>query len=425
MWTCSSSDGERLDRRGQGQEERRQPAQEARELAAVPASAGRGDAGRASRAGRRRPAAGATATSQGSNGQERRKASSVGFIAASLAHGWADRGRTGRRLARRAQADQELDQGGHLGRLHLLAVGRHVAAARRAVADLIDELVARQADADRRSGRDRDGRRCLPGRGSCGSSCSGARRPLAVATACSLAPGPPGSGRRSRPSSPATRARWRPRYVSTPSTVKITMTDSTATGRRLGARSPRLLTNGTSSRATIRIDREDQDDERLRRGRAERQQGEQPQERPVGPRIRARAASGRAGRSGPWGRATAASDHDDDHGQGREEGVLQHGVAEEGDARASAPPRIPRRRSRDRPACPGTGGALIPRFSTSQRCNRQEGQQRAGDDEDVQGEEPAQRVAADHRPAQQQVDDLRARRPARGRPSSRRRPAPQ
>src|SRR6201995_484488 len=31
------------------------------------------------------------------------------------------------------------------------------------------------------------------------------------------------------------------------------MTDSTATGLRLGARSPRLLTNGTANRTTIRI----------------------------------------------------------------------------------------------------------------------------------------------------------------------------
>ena len=42
-----------------------------------------------------------------------------------------------------------------------------------------------------------------------------------------------------------------PWYVNTAITVAITMTDNTATGRRLGARSPRLDTNGTSSKAPI------------------------------------------------------------------------------------------------------------------------------------------------------------------------------
>src|SRR5947209_14085514 len=88
------------------------------------------------------------ARTHGSKGQERRKASSVGLIAASLSSRLADRGRTGRLLAPRAQTDQELDQGAHLGRLDLLAVGRHVAAAGRAIADLIDELITRQAHAN-------------------------------------------------------------------------------------------------------------------------------------------------------------------------------------------------------------------------------------------------------------------------------------
>src|SRR5260370_32862078 len=70
-------------------------------------------------------------TSHGSNGHERRKASNVGFIAASLSSRLANRGRTGRLLSRRAQAGKKIDQSAHLGRLHLLAVGRHVAAAGR------------------------------------------------------------------------------------------------------------------------------------------------------------------------------------------------------------------------------------------------------------------------------------------------------
>src|SRR5262249_31437609 len=42
------------------------------------------------------------------------------------------------------------DQGGHLSRADLLAVRRHVAPARGAVADLVNQLVARQPRADRR-----------------------------------------------------------------------------------------------------------------------------------------------------------------------------------------------------------------------------------------------------------------------------------
>src|SRR6266446_1619409 len=123
-------------------------------------------------------------TSQGSNGQERTKASKVGFIAR-LAAGnskfqeprtknqepnpksqiplrswllefgsWFLRFRVsrggwlGRLLTGGAQVDEEFDEGAHLGRLHLLAVSGHVSAAWRAVADLINELIARQARAD-------------------------------------------------------------------------------------------------------------------------------------------------------------------------------------------------------------------------------------------------------------------------------------
>ena len=40
--------------------------------------------------------------------------------------------------------------------------------------------------------------------------------------------------------------------------------------------------------------------------------------------------------------------------------------------------------------------------------HRQQGQQQAGDDKHVQGEEPAQGVGADDGTAQQQIDDVRA-----------------
>src|SRR5262245_6882253 len=44
------------------------------------------------------------------------------------------------------QVRQKVGQRRHLRRLHLLAVGRHVAAARRAVADLVDQLVVGQTN---------------------------------------------------------------------------------------------------------------------------------------------------------------------------------------------------------------------------------------------------------------------------------------
>src|SRR5262245_19530006 len=49
-----------------------------------------------------------------------------------------------------AEVRKELDQGGHFGRTDLFAVGRHVAATWSAVADLIDQLISRQAAADHR-----------------------------------------------------------------------------------------------------------------------------------------------------------------------------------------------------------------------------------------------------------------------------------
>jgi hypothetical protein len=53
-------------------------------------------------------------------------------------------------LAARPETDQEVSERGLLGRLYLLAVGRDVASARRAVADLIDEMIPGELDADLR-----------------------------------------------------------------------------------------------------------------------------------------------------------------------------------------------------------------------------------------------------------------------------------
>ena len=85
MWTCSSSDGERLDRRGQGQEDGRQPAEERGQAAAVPAPRIAAVEHEPAAQVDRRPTASSAARSQGSNGQERRKASSVGLMAVSFA----------------------------------------------------------------------------------------------------------------------------------------------------------------------------------------------------------------------------------------------------------------------------------------------------------------------------------------------------
>ena len=66
-------------------------------------------------------------------------------------------------------------------------------------------------------------------------------------------------------------------------------------------------------------------------GGAERQQGEQPEERPLGPGVRpARIGIGRAGRA--LGADQRGQGHHHDHRQGREKHVLQHGVAQEGNA---------------------------------------------------------------------------------------------
>ena len=84
MWTCSKQRRERLDRRRQGQD-RSPPARRGRRPAGRRASAaGRGDGATASRADRSPAEITSAAASQGANGQERRKASSVGLMAASL-----------------------------------------------------------------------------------------------------------------------------------------------------------------------------------------------------------------------------------------------------------------------------------------------------------------------------------------------------
>ena len=185
------------------------------------------------------------------------------------------------------------------------------------------------------------------------------------------------------------------------------MTDNTATGRRLGARSPRLETNGTSSRAPISTTGKTRMMNVSADGRAQRQEGKQPPERPIGLRIRAEQRG-----LGQCARALRSGDRrqhdDDDDGQRREKSVLQHRLAEEGDALFFSSfsysswigPRIdglPRYRRRADPA-----------LEHQPEMHRQEGQQQAGDDEDVQGEEPAQGVGPDDGTAQQQVDDVRS-----------------
>ena len=106
IWTCSSRMRERLDRRGQGQEERRRAGPERDRLAARPAARDPDDAASASRAGRSRSSAGAsrrpTARTARSARRRRRWGSSRprwrhgGLIAGGRAGSWP----SGRRLTR-------------------------------------------------------------------------------------------------------------------------------------------------------------------------------------------------------------------------------------------------------------------------------------------------------------------------------------
>ena len=193
-----------------------------RQSASVPAARDRGGAAAASRASRRRREPGATPTSHGSHGQERRNASNVGLMAVGTRsvdgcvrharrQARASHRRAGGQLALGPQAHQEIDERVHLGRAHLLAVGGHVAAAGRAVADLVDELVARQAGADRREVGPAVGRRRRRARGSCGSSCTETRAtPCSSTRRAALDDRARGSDRRSRRSFRATTARVTP-----------------------------------------------------------------------------------------------------------------------------------------------------------------------------------------------------------------------
>ena len=137
-------------------------------------------------------------------------------------------------------------------RADLLAVGRHVAAAGSAVADLVDELIARQAAADVRQVRAASCRRCPPGRGSCGSPCSETRRPLATPAACIRRTMSSGTGV-AAPGGHLRRPRRRGALVRQDAEdgVRSRSTASTATGRRLGRARRGWTRSGTSSKATI------------------------------------------------------------------------------------------------------------------------------------------------------------------------------
>ena len=106
------------------------------------------------------------------------------------------------------------------------------------------------------------------------------------------------------------------------------MTDKTATGRRLGRRSPRLETNGTSSKAPISTTGMPRMINVSAPGGLSESSANNHQNGQSGFGLApSSAGSGKA--PGPFGPAIAASDHDDDDGQRREQRILQHRFAEE------------------------------------------------------------------------------------------------
>ena len=183
------------------------------------------------------------------------------------------------------------------------------------------------------------------------------------------------------------------------------MTDSTATGRRLGARSPRLDTKGTSSKAPTSTT-----------GIARMMNVSAP-----GGLSERRANSHQKGQSG-FGLAPSSA------GSGRARGTFwsgdrrqDHDHDRRSETRRTRPSKALHRR-RERHLLQlllvlclvGLGiddltwyrRLADPPLEHQPEMHRQEGQQQPRDDEHVQGEEPAQRVAADDRTAQQQIDDV-------------------
>ena len=165
---------------------------------------------------------------------------------------------------RRPQARQEIDQGRHLVRADLLAVRRHVAAAGRAIADLVDELAGRQSRTDARQVRaalpaaafqgvtvaavlvlEHDGPLELP-RGAPRTMSSGTGSPLQADICGDQGEVPPG---RSRPRDGIDHDHGQ-----------------TATGRRRGALAP-IGHERDEEQGKDQEHREDQDDKRLGRRR--------------------------------------------------------------------------------------------------------------------------------------------------------------
>ena len=145
MWTDNRSDANGSI--GEAERQKDAPPGRARKPRASrgASAAGRDDAARASRADKR-PAARSSDDQQ--PGIERPRSQegiergvhgtwTISFNVIGRA-----RGRPGRRLTGRSQARQKSTRAVISAGVDLLAVGRHVAAARRAVADLVDELVA-------------------------------------------------------------------------------------------------------------------------------------------------------------------------------------------------------------------------------------------------------------------------------------------
>src|SRR5207302_351569 len=140
-------------------------------------------------------------------------------------------------------------------------------------------------------------------------------------------------------------------------------------------------------------DRENQDDKRLGAGRAQRQQGEEPQERPLRPRVRA-AQRGIGGPRRTLGTNNRRDHYDNHNDQRREEHVLEHRLAQERHALLELFFVISVVSSGIHRFAGGWRSA-DPALKHEPKMNRQKQQQRPRNNKDVYRKETAKRVAAD------------------------------
>src|SRR5262249_35000067 len=177
----------------------------------------------------------------------------------------------------------------------------------------------------------------------------------------------------------------------------------TATGRRLGAGSPRLLRNGPANSRTIRITGRTR---MMKVSDAGGLSDSKPNSHRNGHSGRglAPASVGSGGPVGPFGPRTAAR--------------TATAITAREEQKASFSAASPRKGTpafsffpysssyvRGSTTSPGTGGALMPRWSTSHRWTARKKSRAPGmTNEHMQGEEAAEGIAPDHGAAQELAD---------------------